>query len=98
MSEKRGNTVKLKYGFPEQKNLQVLLGEKWYRVTPKDFRSWKGKRRIVHYVNDKEEYQEYDGPTYYWETNTVCTDSSVEGIQYLHQRDVKVRPHEKHLV
>ena len=98
MGEKRGSTGKLKYDFPEEKHLQVFMKEKWYRVTPKDFRSWVGKRRIVYYNQKQEEYHDYEGKVYYWDTNTVCTEASNDGIQYIHERNVKPRPHEKHLV
>jgi hypothetical protein len=97
MGEKRGSTGKLKYDFPEEKHLQVLMKEKWYRVTPKDFRSWVGKRRIVYYNKNQEEYHDYEGKVYYWDTNTVCRDASSEGIQYIHNRNVQPRAHEKHL-
>ena len=54
MSEKKGNTVKLKYDFPSQRCCEVYIPnlEDWYRVTPKVFRSWCGQRRILHLEED----------------------------------------------
>ena len=54
MSEKKGNTVKLKYDFPSQRCCEVYVPnlEDWYRVTPKVFRSWCGQRRILHLEED----------------------------------------------
>jgi hypothetical protein len=50
MAEKRGQSEKLKYDFPTEKECQVLLNDKWYRATPKDFRSWGSGRRIIHSI------------------------------------------------
>jgi hypothetical protein len=84
MSEKRGSTEKIKYDFPTEKDCQVLLKEKWYRVTPRDFRSWGGKRRIIHYQLGENVIEEYNGDIYYWDTNKLCKEPVGEGVQYLH--------------
>jgi hypothetical protein len=63
MSEKKGNTVKLQYDFDTSKNLEIYLPNlnDWYRVTPGEFRSFNGKRRI--------QQQNYNGPIYQYGTN-----------------------------
>jgi hypothetical protein len=48
MSEKRGETEKLKFDFNQAHALEIkhkVLG--WYRVTSRDFRSFDGPRRTV---------------------------------------------------
>ena len=49
MSEKTGHTVKIKYDFPEHLCCEVYVPnlEDWFRVTPNEFRSWVGQRRIL---------------------------------------------------
>ena len=63
MSEKTGFVEKMEYLFNEAKHLEVYIPnlEGWYRVTPTDFRSWDGKRRI--------QGEEYEGPLYAYGTN-----------------------------
>lgn len=96
MGEKRGGTEKIKYDFPTEKDCQVLLKEKWYRVTPRDFRSWGGKRRIIHWVLGEQIIEEYDGPIYYWDTNKICKEPVNEKVQYIsnHMFESIVRPGE----
>lgn len=62
-----GYTPKIKYDFNTATNLEVQLknGE-WYRVTPCDFRSFCGPRRINGEV--------YEGNIYYKQTNDIVTD------------------------
>ena len=63
MSEKTGNTEKMRYDFETAADLQVFLPIKadWYRVTSRQFRSWTGKRRI----NEVD----YSGPVYLYGMN-----------------------------
>jgi len=63
MSEKTGFVEKMEYLFNEAKHLEVYVPnlKGWYRVTPNDFRSWDGKRRI--------QGEEYEGPLYAYGTN-----------------------------
>ncbi len=63
MSEKTGFVEKMEYLFNEAKHLEVYVPnlKGWYRVTPTDFRSWDGKRRI--------QGEEYEGPLYTYGTN-----------------------------
>jgi hypothetical protein len=56
MAEKRGNTGKLHYDFNQSGNLEVEMDGVWYRVTPRDFRSFNGVRRIFDEL--------YCGPVY----------------------------------
>lgn len=76
MGEKRGNLEKLKYDFNTAWVCEVEMGEKWYRVLEKDFRSYNGLRRltrplaVVLGVSDVgRETFIYEGPYYYWNTN-----------------------------
>jgi hypothetical protein len=85
MAEKRGNTVKIQYDFPTQLCLEVnFIDEKWARVTPRDFRSFGGKRRILNISNPKNvHHEEYNGPIYFYETNEIIpTQDVVKGINY----------------
>ena len=61
--EKTGYTEKMEFLFNESKNLEIFLPNlnNWYRVTPTDFRSFDGKRRI--------QGEEYEGPLYAYGTN-----------------------------
>tara|TARA_B100000963_G_scaffold133617_1_gene116267 strand:+ start:4179 stop:4454 length:276 start_codon:yes stop_codon:yes gene_type:complete len=61
--EKTGYTEKMEFLFNESKNLEVFLPNlnNWYRVTPTDFRSFDGKRRI--------QGEDYEGPLYAYGTN-----------------------------
>jgi hypothetical protein len=63
MSEKTGNTEKMRYDFQTASNLEVFLPIKkdWYRVTSRQFRSYTGKRRI----NEVD----YNGPVYLFGMN-----------------------------
>jgi len=99
MGEKRGSTEQLRYDFPTEKNCQVLLNDKWYRVTPREFRSWGGKRRIVFYKDKIEDIQEYVGPIYYWNTNKKCKELQSVKIQYASDMPFVslLRPYERHL-
>ena len=60
--EKTGYTEKMEFLFNESKNLEIFLPNlnNWYRVTPTDFRSFDGKRRI--------QGKEYEGPLYAYGT------------------------------
>lgn len=61
--EKKGHTEKLHYDFNQAANLEVELDGVWYRVTPRDFRSFVGSRRISGV--------EYEGPVYVFGTNKL---------------------------
>jgi hypothetical protein len=79
MAEKRGHTGKLKYDFNQSDNLEVQIGEIWYRVTPRDFRSFNAPRRIMK--------MEYGGPIYLWDTNVVVKELKSIGIQHVDNID-----------
>ena len=77
MGEKRGNTGKLKYDFNTAWAAEVQMGEKWYRVTEKDFRSFNGPRRLTRPTGAElgnpfveNETFEYEGAYYLYDTNT----------------------------
>jgi hypothetical protein len=87
MSEKRGNTVKLKFNFPEHLCCEVFSPnlDRWHRVTPNEFRSYVGKRRILHLEGDLKSnkdittvYKDYDGPVYMYGTNKTVNTSNRE--------------------
>ena len=63
MSEKTGEIEKMEYLFNEAKYLEIYMPglSRWHRVTPTDFRSFDGKRRI--------QGEEYEGPLYAYGTN-----------------------------
>ena len=63
MSEKTGDLEKMEYLFNEAKHLEIYMPglSRWHRVTPTDFRSFDGKRRI--------QGEEYEGPLYAYGTN-----------------------------
>ena len=63
MSEKTGDIEKMEYLFNEAKHLEIYMPtlNRWHRVTPTDFRSFDGKRRI--------QGEGYEGPLYAYGTN-----------------------------
>jgi uncharacterized secreted protein with C-terminal beta-propeller domain len=97
MSEKRGQTEKLRYDFNTARAVFVKNVKGGYsRITERDFRSYNGERYIL--INS--EYQSYDGPIYYWNTNKICKEPIGENkIQYAHDIPwVSIRrPHERYL-
>ena len=97
MSDKRGLTEKLRYDFNTAKGVYVKINNKMYRVTERDFRSYNGDRFIL----IEGEYQPYEGPIYYHNTNKICKEPIGENkIQYAHNKpwvSIK-RPHENYVV
>lgn len=72
MAEKKGSTIKLEYPFNSAACLEVQLPSgKWYRITPKEFRSYNYPRRISQLKNDVYIIEEYEGPVYLYDTNIV---------------------------
>lgn len=97
MAEKKGMTGKLFYDFRTSNAVFVKNGEKYSRITERDFRSYNGERFIL----ENGEYKPYNGPIYYWNTNQICKDPIGENkIQYISDNPWKslVRPHERHLL
>tara|TARA_R110002153_G_scaffold3359_1_gene16364 strand:- start:43 stop:333 length:291 start_codon:yes stop_codon:yes gene_type:complete len=90
MSEKKGNTEKVRYDFETASNLEIFLPQSkfgWYRVTSSMFRSWTGPRRINE-VN-------YSGPVYLFGTNkrvnrTTSDKNKIMGYNNSHN-DLAVR-------
>jgi len=74
MAEKTGNLIKLTYEFNSGWCCEVSFdGEKWARVTAREFRSFNGKRRILNVENPNQSYyEEYVGPIYYYGTNRIA--------------------------
>ena len=84
MSEKKGNTEKLKNDFIDSKLLEVYLPrlDNWYRVTCRDFRSFDGKRRV--------QGENYEGPLYAYGTNRLVkfnNTSTIMGSEVLNERN-----------
>jgi hypothetical protein len=61
--EKQGQTEKIKYDFNTAANLEIYMPGlgRYHRVTPREFRSFNGKRRI----NE----EPYNGNIYHYESN-----------------------------
>ena len=79
MSEKRGNTGKLIYDFNVADNLEVQVGDMWYRVGARDFRSFNGARRVSEVP--------YYGPLYMFATNTKVTEPTKQGLMFIDDID-----------
>lgn len=91
MAKKRKYTGNLLCDFPTHAVLEVLIKDKWYRVTSNDFRSFNGSRRITttiqpaqaaDFSNCEKTTVNYVGPVYLHGTNIEASPSSdtVEGI------------------
>lgn len=92
MAEKRGVTIKLEYPFNCAGCLEVQLPNKvWYRITPREFRSYTYPRRISHIINGKYITEEYNGPTYLYETNIIVNPNKVEKQGLLFPNDIDPR-------
>ena len=89
MAEKTGNLVKLTYDFNSGLCCEVSFdGEKWARVTAREFRSFNGKRRILNVDNpNKAYYEEYLGPIYYYGTNRIAKKPEKMGTAFLNGID-----------
>jgi len=89
MAEKTGNLIKLTYDFDSSRCCEVSFdGEKWARVTAREFRSFNGKRRILNVDNpNKSHYEEYLGPIYYYGTNRRFKKSKKIGMAFLNGTD-----------
>jgi hypothetical protein len=89
MAEKTGNLIKLTYEFNSGWCCEVSFdGERWARVTAREFRSFNGKRRILNVENPNEPYyEEYNGPIYYYGTNRISKTSGEVGMVFLDDKD-----------
>ena len=100
---------KIVFDFDTAKSCEVW-NEKlqdWFRVTPYEFRSFGGKRRILQFEKSKNKrefgkpyYEDYEGPVYIYGTNEVIRPKKADFI-YENDEDpriFKVRPWEGHLV
>jgi len=102
-----GKPVKIHFDFDTAKSCEIYLEslDDWFRVTPFEFRSWTGKRRIMFFDEEnKPLYQEYKGPVYYKDSNVKYKpkekDSTKDRFVYLHdtKKPTVVRPGERRLV
>jgi hypothetical protein len=90
MGEKKGFTGKLIYDFDTEKCLEVQLpNENWYRVTPREFRSYSRPRRIMVAHNSELIPYPYDGPIYFYETNIKVKPNQIykQGVLFIDQID-----------
>ena len=89
MAEKRGDLIKLTYDFNSALCCEVSFdGEKWARVTAREFRSFNGKRRILNVDNpSKAYYEEYLGPIYYYGTNRIAKKPEKMGTAFINGVD-----------
>jgi hypothetical protein len=91
MSEKRGQTEKIKFDFNTAGVLEIQSADgTWYRVTAKTFRSYDGPRRIT-----EPEFTEksnpsvpmrtyvYEGPVFYFESNKQAVKQTNFTTRYL---------------
>lgn len=88
MGEKKGNTIKLVYDFNTSRCCEIeYKPNTWARVTCRDFRSFKGNRRILN-VDDPTNtfYEDYNGPVYLFGTNEIINPSK-NGMQYKDEID-----------
>jgi hypothetical protein len=92
MSEKKGNTGKLKYPFNTAAGLEVQLPNgNWYRVTCREFRSFTYPRRISQPKGKEYVTEIYEGPVYLYGTNTIVNVNKVEKKGLLFPNDVDPR-------
>ena len=89
MAEKRGDLIKLTYEFNCGWCCEVSFdGERWARVTAREFRSFNGKRRILNIENpNKSYYEEYLGPIYYYGTNRIAEKPKEAGTTFFNGID-----------
>ena len=82
-------TVTLKYDFEPYKCCEVKMGESWFRVTARQFRSFDGERRISTHVDENNQliYRNYEGPVYLFKTNVVVEPKNRGEIIYTPEGD-----------
>ena len=90
--EKEGKLVKLDYDFDTVKCCEVEYKPgKWARATAREFRSFRGNRRILNVDNPKSSfYEEYHGPTYIFDTNRI-SNVNTPGLSYKNGIDPRVK-------
>ena len=107
ITEKKEQKVKLKYDFPSQLCCEVYVPnlEDWFRVTPREFRSWCGQRRMLHLEGSikqntsiKAEYRDYDGPTYLYDSKKKINPNkhTQDKVAFLHGKDPRESKQRRH--
>lgn len=92
MSEKKGGLEKLVYPFNSASCLEVQMpNTKWYRITPREFRSYTYPRRISQLKNKEYVTEIYEGPVYLYGTNTIVNLNKVKKEGLLFPNDVDPR-------
>ena len=82
--EKRDRIEKLKYDFNTARCCEIEYKPgMWSRVTSREFRSFKGNRRILNVNNpDNRFYEDYNGPVYLFGTNKIINQTNKQGFQF----------------
>lgn len=90
--EKEGKLVKLEYDFNTVKCCEVEYKPgKWARSTAREFRSFRGNRRILNVDDSKNPfYEDYYGPTYIFDTNRI-SNINTPGLSYENGIDPRVK-------
>lgn len=91
MSEKRGQTEKIKFDFNTAGVLEIQSADgTWYRVTAKTFRSYDGPRRITEPQFTEKSNPSvpmrtyvYEGPVFYSESNKKAVKQNNFTVRYL---------------
>jgi hypothetical protein len=90
--EKQGQTEKLIYDFDTARSCEVQLpNEIWYRVTPREFRSYSRPRRIHELRGSEMVIQEYNGPIYFYNTNKIVKENQIykTGLLFINEVDTR---------
>ncbi len=93
MGEKRGETGKLQFDFNTAWACELCMNNTWYRVLDIDFRSFNGPRRITGPKGIElgkhlgVETFDYDGPYYFYKTNTKYNPDEHEKGKIIYQGD-----------
>lgn len=98
MGEKRGNTGKLEYDFNTAWACEIQLPSgNWNRTLEINFRSYNGPRRITRPTKVElgnplvaNETYEYEGPVYYYKTNTFCDRTKHPINTIIYQTDTRI--------
>lgn len=82
-------TVTLKYDFEPYRCCEVKMGESWFRVTARQFRSFDGLRRISTGIDNNNQliYKNYEGPIYIFKTNTIVESKGSNNFVYSDEGD-----------
>jgi hypothetical protein len=92
MAEKQGQTEKLIYNFNTVRSCEVQLPNgNWYRISPREFRSYSRPRRIQEVYEGKLVAERYEGPIYFYNTNKIVKPDQIykEGLLFINEVDTR---------